>query len=382
MTSPAVRRIAAAAAGFTVAIAAVAVRCEADPDSRSTAARSGRERSSTTVAPGSSTTTSSTIEAVATTSPGAPPTVTTLAPSRNASPAGKRATATTGRPAPATGPGSRATLAGCAMFPADNPWNADVSTLPVHPRSAAFIESIGAAGYLHADFGSNQDYGIPFVVARGQAPVPITYTDYGDESDPGPFPIPLNAPVEAGSDRHVLALDASNCVLYELYNASRSGDGWAASSGARWPLDTNRLRPEGWTSADAAGLPILPGLVRADEVAAGAIHHALRFTVARTQRGYIHPATHFASSSTDPNRPPMGLRLRLKAGYDIGRFRGQARIVLEALRRYGMIVADNGSNWFISGATDPAWDDDDLNQLKTVPGSAFEAVDTGPIRTG
>lgn len=379
VSSSARRGLAAVVAG-AMALGVAAVNCDRDPAAETTAAQAGRSRSTTTAATTPSTTAVAAATAVSTTAGPSGPAPSSSSTARR--PATGRPPATTTTARPATAPGGRATLAGCAMFPADNPWNADVSALPVHPRSAAFIDSIGASGFLHADFGSNQEYGIPFVVARGQAPVPITYTDYGDESDPGPFPIPLNAPVEAGSDRHVLALDASNCVLYELFNAARSGDGWAASSGARWPLDTNRLRPEGWTSADAAGLPILPGLVRADEVAAGAIHHALRFTVARTQRAYIHPATHFASSSTDPNRPPMGLRLRLKAGYDISRFRGQARVVLEALRRYGMIVADNGSNWFISGATDPAWDDDDLNQLKTVPGSAFEAVDTGPTRTG
>ncbi len=273
-------------------------------------------------------------------------------------------------------------IGGCTVFPADNAWNTDISAYPLHPNSRDFIASIDAGGnrYLHADFGENQNYGIPYtVVPEHQPKVPIRFVDYGDESDPGPYPVPRNAPIEAGSDRHVLVLQRGACKLYELYNAVYRGPGWDASSGAVFDLATNKLRPDTWTSADAAGLPILPGLARYDEVAAGAINHALRFTVEETQRGFIHPATHYASYSDDPDLPPMGLRLRLKAGYDISRFHGQARVILDALKRYGMIVADNGSSWFISGATDPGWDDEDLNQLKTVPGSAFEVVDTGPI---
>ena len=365
----------AVACALAVAVLGAGCRDGDDVDGGGTAAAKRLSPASTsTTVPRSAETVTSTSAPVAI---GPAPASVSLRPDRRPQSSPSAAPPRPDSPATAT---SGPMLAGCAMFPADNPWNADVSALNVHPNSANFIASIGAAGHLHADFGENPDYGIPFVVARGQEPVPITYTDYGDESDPGPFPIPLDAPVESGSDRHVLALDADDCVLYELFDAARSGSGWSAASGARWPLDTNRLRPEGWTSADAAGLPILPGLVRHDEVTSGAIRHALRFTVARTQRGYIHPATHFASSSTDPNLPPMGLHLRLKAGYDVSRFSGQARVVLEALRRYGMIVADNGSNWFISGATHPGWNDDDLNQLKAVPGSAFEAVDTGPVR--
>jgi hypothetical protein len=275
-----------------------------------------------------------------------------------------------------------AEIGGCPLFPDDNPWRRDVSRDRVHPNSANYIASINAnRTTLHPDFGSNPDYGIPFViVGESQRKVPITFTEYGDESDPGPYPVPLDAPVEAGGDRHVLVAQRGACKLYELYHAERSGDGWNAGSGAVFDLRSNRLRPDGWTSADAAGLPILPGLVRRDEASAGVIRHALRFTVQRTQRGYIHPATHYASSDTNPNLPPMGLRLRLKASYDIGGFTGHARVILQALRTYGMIVADNGSSWFISGATDTGWDDDDVGQLKRVPGSAFEVVDTGPVR--
>ena len=285
-------------------------------------------------------------------------------------------------PAPGGQPGAGGTPAvgGCSVLPADNPFNRDVSALPVDPRSDDYIRSIGADRFLHPDFGGGGQYGIPFeVVPADQRRVPITFTAYGDESDPGPYPIPPDARVEGGSDRHVLVVQQGECKLYELYVAQRSGDGWSADSAAVFDLRSNAVRPKGWTSADAAGLPILPGLARYDEVAAGAIAHALRFTVQRTQRGFIFPARHFASSSDDPSLPPMGLRLRLKASYDVTRFRGQSRVILEGLKRYGMIVADNGSDWFVTGAADPRWDDEDLNQLKTVPGSAFEAVQTGSI---
>lgn len=285
----------------------------------------------------------------------------------------------TGGVAAAAGP----TVGGCPVFPASNAWNRDVSRLPVHPRSRAFVASINANGnrFLHADFGGNGQYGIPYLTVPATQPrLPVRFTEYGDESDPGPYPIPLRAPIEQGSDRHVLAVQRGACRLYELYHAQRGQGSWRAGNGAVFDLRSNRLRPAGWTSADAAGLPILPGLARYDEVRAGSIRHALRFTVSESQRGYISPARHFASDNRDPNVPPMGLRLRLKAGYPLGRFRGQARVILVALKRYGMIVADNGSDWFISGATDRRWSDDDLNQLKSVPGSAFEAVTTGPVR--
>ncbi len=286
-------------------------------------------------------------------------------------------------------------LAGCQMFPPDNSWNTDISNpSAVHPNSDNFIANIDGWGNdnLHADFGYFDGdyllYGIPFtIVASTQPSVSIVFhpDGYPDESDPGPYPIPPDAPIEGGpdstGDRHVLVLEKDNCILYELYNARYVDPGWEVWSSARFDLKSNALRPDGWTSADAAGLPILPGLARYDEVASGAIHHALRFTVKRTQRGYIHPATHFASSYTDPNYPPMGLRLRLKASFDTSSYYGQARVILEALKRYGMIVADNGTSWYITGAPDPRWDDEDLDQLKTVPGAAFEAVYTGEIIT-
>lgn len=279
------------------------------------------------------------------------------------------------------------TVGGCDVFPADNAWNRDVSADPLRADSEAIIATIQSNGgtRLHPDFGENPDYGIPFVVVPPDQPlVPVDYVAYGDESDPGPFPIPLDAPVEGGStatgDRHVVAVRAGTCELFELYRAFPTGNRWRADSGARFDLSSNALRPAGWTSADAAGLPILPGLVRYEEVASGAIHHAIRVTFSRTQRGYIAPATHFASARTDPTLPPMGLRLRLKASYDVSSLSGQAKVIAVAMQRYGLIVADNGSNWYFQGAPDPGWDDDDLNQLKSVPGTAFEVVDTGPIQ--
>jgi hypothetical protein len=269
------------------------------------------------------------------------------------------------------------TLAGCPVFPADNAFNQDVSRAKVDPRSDAYVRSIGLDAHLHPDFAS-KTYGIPFkVVPKTQKKVPVRFTDYGDESDPGPYPIPLNAPVESGSDRHVLVLQQGTCFLYELFGAQRSGSGWSASNGARFNLKTGKLRPKGWTSADAAGLPILPGLARP-----GAITHALRVTVPRSQKAYVSPARHYASSSTDPALPPMGLRLRLKASFDTSRFHGQALVILEALKRYGMIVADNGSPWYITGSVDRRWNDDNLHTLNQVPGSAFEAVQSGPLTRG
>ena len=275
-----------------------------------------------------------------------------------------------------------------AIFPPDNPWNQDVSALPVHPNSAAYIRSIGAGKPLHPDFGTlwqGAPNGIPFVlVAKDQKMVPVTF-NYAAESDHGPYPIPDNAPIEGGpkstGDRHILVLDYHDKKLYELWRAFKTDTGWKAGSGAVFDLTRNTLRPPGWTSADAAGLPIFPGLARYDEVAAGQLRHALRFTVAHTQRAYIAPATHWASKSADRNLPPMGLRLRLRANFDISTFPKQAQVILIGLKKYGMILADNGGDWFISGAPSPDWHDDQLNALKKVKGSDFEAVDTGPLVT-
>jgi hypothetical protein len=286
----------------------------------------------------------------------------------------------------AKAPNAAPVVAGCQIFPSNNPWNTDISQYPVDPRSDAYIRSI--PGNLHPDFGQDPDYGIPFnVVPENQKRVPVTF-DYASQSNPGPYPIPPNAQIEGGSnatgDRHVLVLQQTACKLYEMWNAYplEGGARWKAGSGAVFALDTNKLRPNGWTSADAAGLPIMPALVKCAEVKAGAIDHALRFTVDRTQAGFIHPATHFASDSRDPNLPPMGLRVRMKAAYDISHITGQSHIIAVAMKKYGMLVADNGSNWYFQGQGGTAsscWDDNDLDQLKNVPGTAFEVVKTGPI---
>ncbi|MEO6835661.1 MAG: hypothetical protein ABI231_07135 [Candidatus Tumulicola sp.] len=277
-------------------------------------------------------------------------------------------------------------VGGCAIFPADNWWNTDISKYPVDPRSDQYVASI--PGNLHPDFGHDPSYGIPFnIVPRAQKNVPVSFY-YRSQSDAGPYPIPPGAQIEGGrhssGDRHVLVLQQGACKLYEMWRAypKNGGSSWRAGSGAIFPLNTDKLRPDGWTSADAAGLPIMPALIRCDEVAAGVIDHALRFTVQNTQAGYIHPATHFASNSKDPNLPPMGLRVRLKASYDIAHFSRTAKIVLTAMKTYGMFVADNGSNWYFQGEGGTAakcWNDNDLNALKNVPGSAFEVVKTGRI---
>jgi len=302
------------------------------------------------------------------------------------SPAGSNSSPTPSGPTPTPIVGV-ASIGGCQVFPSDNSWNEDVSSLPVDPNSANYLAQMNASTkFLHPDFGSNPTYGIPYVTVHGdtQPFVPINFTLYGSESDPGPYPVPPNAPVEGGSgstgDRHVLVVDIDNCVDYEMYRAFYVGPGWNAGSGAVWHFNSDKLRTYYWTSADAAGLPIVAGLARYDEtVQTGAIYHALRFTVANTQAGFILPATHYAATCANPNCPPMGLRVRLKASYDISSFHGASLVILTALKKYGMMVADNGSDWFISGSTDTRWDDTDLDQLKTVPASAFEVVQTGSI---
>jgi hypothetical protein len=279
-------------------------------------------------------------------------------------------------------------LAGCPMLPKDNIWSWPVDDLPVHPLSRAYVETIGAARPVHADFGSGLwnggPIGIPFVVVPGSQPrVAVTF-EYADESDPGPYPIPPDAPIEGGrqsdGDRHILVLDRDNCVLYETWSTYPNPDGsWRAGSGARFDLRSNALRPAGWTSADAAGLPILPGLVRYDEVAAGEINHAIRFTVPQTQRAYVWPARHYASRLVEPRFPPMGLRMRLRAGFDDRGYSPEARVIIRALKRYGMILADNGSAWFISGAPDERWENDRLRDLARITGADFEAVDSSGL---
>jgi len=298
--------------------------------------------------------------------------------------AGTAATALVG------GAGARPVPGGpeCPVFPADNHWNLRVDGLPVMPGSARMVNAVGAGDTMHADFGSGRyegaRIGIPFVVVPGSQRRRKVRFEYSDESDRVRYPIPRKPPIEGGrrsrGDRHVIMVDRRRCKLYELYAAYPNGDGsWRAGSGAVWNMRSNKLRPAGWTSADAAGLPILPGLARFDEVRRGRIDHALRFTVERTRRDYIYPGRHFASDANDPDLPAMGQRFRLKADYPIAGFPRQARIVLKALRRYGMIVADNGSNWYVSGAPHRGWDNDQLRTLHDVPGRAFEVVDTSKL---
>ncbi len=272
----------------------------------------------------------------------------------------------------------------CTILPATNVWNEPVDGLPVATDSATLIASIGLNAGLHPDFSSiaGGDYGIPYNVVGKHARKRAVRFTWPAESDAGPYPVPRNAKIEGGNDRHLIVVDKSKCRLYELYDVRRTRKGWRAGSGAIWDLGSNNLRPAGWTSADAAGLPILPGLARYDEVAAGAIDHALRFTAPETRRAYIYPARHFASGSNDQTLPPMGLRVRLKSSVDISRFDPQAQVILRALQVYGMILADNGSPWYVTGAPNAGWDDDDLHQLQRLHGSDFEVVDTSGLRNG
>jgi hypothetical protein len=276
----------------------------------------------------------------------------------------------------------------CPIFPPNNAWNERVDSLPVAADSAQLIASIGLTTGLHPDFGSGlydgEPIGIPFDIVSKSTPRSHVTFDYADESDKGPYPIPKTVHIEGGNastgDRHALLIDKDACKLYELYALyPKPGGGWKAGSGAIWSLTSNKLRPAGWTSADAAGLPIFPGLARYDEVARGVIDHALRFTVEHTRRAYVYPARHYASDSNDPSLPPMGMRVRLKASVDISGFPRQARIVLQALKTYGMILADNGSNWYISGAPNPHWNNDDLHTLGRITGADFEVVDTSSL---
>lgn len=286
--------------------------------------------------------------------------------------------------------GANASLAGVQILPKNNPWNTSIRSRAVAKNSKKLIA--GIAGKLHADFGANlngKPFGIPYVVVRGtQKKVPIKFTAYGDESDKGPYPVPAKAPIEGGKsstgDRHVLVIDRDNKMLYELGYAFpvSSGTSWKAACGAKFDLTSNKLRPKYWTSADAAGLPILPGLVRYDEVASGKITHAIRFTVARTRKAFVGPARHWASSRKSSSLPPMGMRVRLKASFKISKYPKQARVILQAMKTYGLILADNGSNWFFSGAPDKRWNDRQLNTLKKVPGSAFEVVKMGKVTKG
>lgn len=280
--------------------------------------------------------------------------------------------------------GPNASLNGFIPFPTDNLWNQDISSVPADPNSNAIINAIGSATPLHPDFGSGEyqgsSIGIPYIVVSGAPFVNITFNEFGDESDPGPMPVPSNAPIEGyphpdNGDRHVLVLDRDNCWLYELYHAYPQKNGsWKAGSAAVWDLLNNEQRPYTWTSADAAGLPVFPGLVRYDEVASGEINHAFRFTLENSRQAFVPPASHWASSSSNTLYAPMGMRMRLKADYDISSFSTKNQVILTALKKYGMIMADNGSSMFLSGAPDARWSNNDLGNLKSIPASAFEVI--------
>ena len=295
-------------------------------------------------------------------------------------------------PAPAP-PGPLPAIGGCQIFPADNLWNRDVSGDPVHPGSAALLAEMMPESSLHLDLGTSEEYyGIPYTVVPAEQPlVPITFgtggADYSDESDPGPMPIPLNVHIEGASsaepdpasgDRHVLVVRQGDCRLFELYNTERTGEGFRVSSSAVWDLATNHTRPAGWTSADAAGLPILPGLLKYDEVAEDRLHHALRFTIPRVRRAYVAPASH-CGQYADAALPPYGTRVRLRSDFPLEGYRGDALVVLTAMKRYGLILADQGSAWYVTGTSDPGWEDA-LDQLRalSVRGSDFEVVASGP----
>lgn len=274
----------------------------------------------------------------------------------------------------------------CKIFPSNNPWNQRVDSLPVHPNSAKYVATVGGTVHLHPDFGSNAQYGIPWIAVNGSTPfVPITVTSGWGQEDPGPMPIPPNAKVEypapPGGDAHVLVVDTTNHQLYELYQGIKTSNGWSATTSAIFALDSNNYRPDGWTSCDAAGLPIFPGLVRLDECQAGEIKHAIRFTVQKSSKGWIFPGRHHAGSTTDTtNVMPMGLRMRLKASFDDSKYTGYAKVISTAMKKYGIIMADNGSNWYITGENNTNWPDNDISQLKSITGNDLEAVYTGPIR--
>jgi hypothetical protein len=314
--------------------------------------------------------------------PVAPPTAKpTVKPT--VAPTPKPTTAPTPPPTPKPTPNPVA----CTLFPSDNVWNRRVDALPVRADSATLMGSIGASAALHPDFSSTAwngglGYGIPFNKVNLSTPTSSVHFQYASESDAGPYPIPASPKIEGGSDAHLLLWDTEGCNLYEIFDASKSGGQWYGGSGSIWDLRSNALRPNGWTSADAAGLPILPGLARYDEVAAGAIHHALRFTAPRTCSSHIYPARHDAGSYSCSTYPPMGLRIRLKASVDLSGFGPQAQVILLALKRYGMLLADNGSAMYVTGAPNANWDDDQLHDFGQLHGSDFEAVDTSSLRNG
>jgi hypothetical protein len=313
-------------------------------------------------------------------------------PSGGGNSGGSGGTGSTSTSCNALATGVGASLGGFVPFPASNAWNQDISTDAVDPNSSAIIIAIGSSTSVHADFGSGLynggKIGIPYVIVDGtQSLVPITFSAYGSESDPGPVPVPSSGPIEGdpqpgNGDRHVLVLNKGNCFLYELYGAYPGTNGsWSAASAAVWDMTATSRRPYEWTSADAAGLPIFPGLARYDEVASGKIAHALRFTLQQTRGAFVAPASHIASSSTSSNLAPMGMRMRLKASFDISAYSAANQVILKALKQYGMIMADNGSSMYISGAPDDRWDNNDLHQLGNLKASDFEVVSMGTVYT-
>jgi hypothetical protein len=308
--------------------------------------------------------------------PTSPPSEPSLAPGKGPAPTDVP------RPTQSSSASSAPMLGGCPVFPADSFWNTRIDSLQVHPMSDTWIENIGRNMEFHMDFGSGTwdggPIGIPFNLVEGSSVsrYPVMF-DYSDESDPGPYPLPDHPEREYGSDHHILVVDTEACKLYELYDAGFDGGQWRSGSGAVWDLNSNALRPEEWTSADAAGLPILPGLVRYDEIVSGEIKHALRFTAEETA-GYIWPARHLTSPAQE-GIPPMGARFRLKADYDVSGFPRELQIILQAMKSYGIILADNGSSWYVSGAPDERWDNDMLHELDILRGNDFEAVDTSSL---
>ena len=300
----------------------------------------------------------------------------TAAPSATPRPVPTRTPVPSTAPLPTAAPAPIPPLSACPILPSSNVWNRRVDSLPVASNSDTMIAAIGLSGSLHPDFSAAGAYGIPFNIVGTATPRSTVAFDYADESDAGPYPIPAKPKIEGGSDRHLLMIDTNACRLYELFAAAKAGSSWTAGSGAIWNLRSNALRPDGWTSADAAGLPIFPGLVRYSEVAAGAIHHAIRFTASSTCNGYVYPALHEAGSGSCATKPPMGLRVRLKASVDTSGYGPQSRVILQALQLYGMLLADNGSPWYITGAPDSRWNDDELHGLGGIKGSDFEVVDT------
>ncbi len=315
---------------------------------------------------------------VATPTPGGSPTPT-------ATPTPVQSPTPSPSPTPTPPTGAAPTLPGapnCPVFPVTNVWNARIDGRPATADSATLINTIGLDRGLHMDFGSYAGYGIPYNIVTATTSRSTVTFDYDDESGQVGYPIPASPKIEGGSDRHILMVDKDACRLYELFAARQENGAWAAGSGATWDLRSNALRPAGWTSADAAGLPILPGLVRYDEVVAGTIAHALRFTAPQTRRAYLYPARHYASSSTSPSLPPMGLRVRLKSSFDTAGLSPTARVIAEALKRYGMILADNGSPWYITGVSDSRFDDDILHELDVITGRDLEVVDTTGLVNG